>query len=192
MYLGGNVGRLSLSPPTIYSAPLGNRGRLSQTLDTGRHCLHVISVQASRNWTRSLSTSQACGNLSVIRVATVQSTSPPGKRAPASFSFAAAQGGARTDDLLCTTGHGDTDLTFRKTANVLFFCTTDPDLNANGSICALLQNGTTQGMEETREIEVHSNTEPRDLGRDRLMASRDPTDADQNMSEYWIINCWEA
>lgn len=124
VYLGGNVGRLSLSPPTIYSAPLGNRGRLSQTLDTGRHCLHVISVQASRNWTRSLSTSQACGNLSVIRVATVQSTSPPGKRAPTSFSFAAARGGARTDDLLCTTGHGDTDLTFRKTANVLFFCTT--------------------------------------------------------------------
>ena len=58
------------------------------------------------------------------------------------FSFAAARGEARADDLLCVTGHGGTDLMFRKTANAPFFYATNPDLNANGSVRALLQNGT--------------------------------------------------
>ncbi|KAF9643333.1 hypothetical protein BDM02DRAFT_3191809 [Thelephora ganbajun] len=47
--------------------------------------------------------------------------------------------------------HGDTDLTFRKTANPMFFCATNPDPNANGSVRALLQNGTIQRMEEVQE-----------------------------------------
>jgi len=60
-------------------------------------------------------------------------------------------GGPRTDGPLYATGHGDTDLTFRKTANAMFFCATNPDPNANGSVWALLQNGTIQRMEEAQE-----------------------------------------
>jgi len=60
-----------------------------------------------------------------IRIATVQSTSPPGM--------------------------GDTDLTFRKTANAMFFCATNPDPRANGSVWALLQEGEIQRMEEAQE-----------------------------------------
>jgi len=63
--------------------------------------------------------------LSGIRIATVQSTCPP--------------------------GYGDTDLTFKKTANAMFFCATNPDPEANGSVLALLQNGTIQRMEEAQE-----------------------------------------
>lgn len=60
-------------------------------------------------------------------------------------------GGPRTDGLLYVTGHGDTDLTFRKTANAMFFCATNPDPNANGSVWALLHDGTIQRMEEAQE-----------------------------------------
>ena len=68
------------------------------------------------------------------------------------FSFAAARGEARADDLLCVTGHGGTDLMFRKTANAPFFYATNPDPKANGSVRALLQNGTILGMEEAQEM----------------------------------------
>ena len=61
-------------------------------------------------------------------------------------------GEARIDEPSCTTGHGDTDLTFRKTANALFFCATNPDPSANGSVWALLQNATIQRMEEAQEM----------------------------------------
>lgn len=60
-----------------------------------------------------------------IRIATVQSTTPPGK--------------------------GDTDSTFKKTAHAMFFCATNPDPGANGSVWALLQNGALQRMEEAQE-----------------------------------------
>ncbi|KAF9780830.1 hypothetical protein BJ322DRAFT_1081950 [Thelephora terrestris] len=60
-----------------------------------------------------------------IRIATVQSTSPPGM--------------------------GDTDSTFKKTANAMFFCATNPDPKANGSVWALLHHGGIQRMEEAQE-----------------------------------------
>jgi len=63
--------------------------------------------------------------LNGIRIATVQSTTPPGR--------------------------GDTDLTFRKTGNAMFFCATNPDPNANGSVWTLLQNGNVQRMEGAQE-----------------------------------------
>lgn len=63
--------------------------------------------------------------LNGIRIATVQSTTPPGR--------------------------GDTDLTFRKTANAMFFCATNPDHQANGSVWALMENGTIQRMEEAQQ-----------------------------------------
>lgn len=78
---------------------------------------------------------------------------PQVNNAPISFSFATgARGEARADYPLYMTGHGDTDLTFKKTANALFFCATNPDPNVNGSIWALLQNGTIQRMEEAQEM----------------------------------------
>ena len=57
----------------------------------------------------------------------------------------------RPDDTYYTTGMGDTDSTFRKTANAMFFCATNPDPGANGSVWALLQNGDIQRMEEAQE-----------------------------------------
>jgi hypothetical protein len=62
------------------------------------------------------------------------------------------RGGVRIDDRLHTIGHGDADLTFRKTAHAMFFCATNPNPNANGSVWALLQNGTIQRMEEAQEM----------------------------------------
>jgi NAD(P)-dependent dehydrogenase (short-subunit alcohol dehydrogenase family) len=62
-----------------------------------------------------------------IRIAIVQTTSPPG------------------------TG-GDTDSTIRRTAQAMFFCATNPDPNANGSVWALMQNGSIQRMEEAQEV----------------------------------------
>ena len=75
---------------------------------------------------------------------------PQVNNTPTPPQFAAARGETRTDKLMI--GHGDTDLTFKKTANALFFCATNPDPNANGSIWALLQNGTIQRMEEAQEM----------------------------------------
>jgi len=63
--------------------------------------------------------------LNGIRIATVQATSTPGK--------------------------GDTDLTFRKTGYAMFFCATNPDPDANGSVWSLLQNGAVQRLGEVRE-----------------------------------------
>ncbi|KAF9641850.1 hypothetical protein BDM02DRAFT_3133525 [Thelephora ganbajun] len=40
----------------------------------------------------------------------------------------------------CPPGHGDTNSTFRKTANVMFFCATNPDSNANGSVWGMGQH----------------------------------------------------
>lgn len=56
------------------------------------------------------------------------------------------------DDRPRTIGHGDADLTFRKTAHAMFFCATNPNPNANGSVWALLQNGTIRRMEEAQEM----------------------------------------
>jgi len=68
---------------------------------------------------------QAVLALNGIRIATVQTTSTPGK--------------------------GDADLTFRKTAYAMFFCATNPDPGANGSLWGLQQDGAVQRLEEVQE-----------------------------------------
>lgn len=68
-----------------------------------------------------------------------------------SFRLMVTQSGSRIDGPLYVAGQGDADLTFKKTANAMFFCATNPDPNANGSVWALLQNGTVQRMEEAQE-----------------------------------------
>ena len=45
-------------------------------------------------------------------------------------------------------------MTFRGTSNAMFFCATNPDPKANGSVWALLQNGTIQRMEEAQEMSL--------------------------------------
>lgn len=42
-------------------------------------------------------------------------------------------------------------MTFKKTANAMFFCATNPDPRANGSVWALLQNGVIKRLEEGQE-----------------------------------------
>ena len=46
--------------------------------------------------------------------------------------------------------HGDTELMFKIIANVMFFCATNPDPGANGSVWALLQDGIIHRMEEAQ------------------------------------------
>ena len=91
--------------------------------------------------------------LNGICVATVQSTSPPGKHhARALLVHSSATRSTYYLPALYMTGHGDTDLAFGKTANAVFFCATNPEPTANGSVWALLQNGSIQMMEEAREM----------------------------------------
>lgn len=42
-------------------------------------------------------------------------------------------------------------MTFKTTAHAVFFCATNPDPGANGSVWALLQNGTMKRLEEVQE-----------------------------------------
>jgi len=58
-------------------------------------------------------------------------------RTTASFPLHGAdstRSGTRANDPMHTKGHGDTNLTFRKTGNAMFFCATNPDPNANGCV----------------------------------------------------------
>ena len=78
-------------------------------------------------------------------------------------------------------GHGDMGLAFKKTANTLFFCATSPDPNTNGvhgiarKWCNT-EDGRSAGSEEPwRATRTHRTIEPRDLGRDVLIHSRDLT-----------------
>lgn len=49
-------------------------------------------------------------------------------------------------------GNGDSGALLEKIASSIFFCATNPDRDANGSVWALLPNGTLQRMEETQEM----------------------------------------
>lgn len=85
-----------------------------------------------------------------IRTATVQSTTLPGKRYTRTNPV--SRGEPHTDLTLCATGHGDTDLTFTKTGHAMFFCATNPDPDANGSVWASLHNGIIQRVEEAQRM----------------------------------------
>ena len=47
--------------------------------------------------------------------------------------------------------HDDMELTFKTIANAMFFCATNPDPKANGSVWALLEDGFIHRMEEAQE-----------------------------------------
>ena len=66
-----------------------------------------------------------------------------------------ARGETHTDDLQYTTGNGDSGRLLEKTASAMFFCATNPDRNANGSVWALLPNGTLQRMEAVQDMGSH-------------------------------------
>lgn len=59
-------------------------------------------------------------------------------------------GRTRTDDASYTTGKGGADPSYKKTAHVMFFCATNPDAGANGSVWALLPNGAVQRLGEVK------------------------------------------
>ena len=59
---------------------------------------------------------------------------------------------ARADDSIYTAAHSDVELTFKTIANAMFFCATNPDPNANGSVWALVQDGVIHRMEEAQEM----------------------------------------
>ena len=72
--------------------------------------------------------------------------------------FVRARGEAGADDLPYATGNGDSGTLSEKIASTMFYCATNPDRGASGSVWALLPNGTVQRMEEAQE--TGSNGKP--------------------------------